>query len=723
MSTCFSLAARSGVAALGLLATSFVHADPSGPYTRVQAEQGRLAYERYCVECHHVTLRGTGHGPPLRGAAFLTNWGARSSDELIAYLRQFMATTVPSSAGAAVFTELAAHLLSANGIGAGDAPLTDASGIVIASVLPPDARPTGASSDSTDEPGAARAWEGASGVAEAAERASSWVNGVTLALSPVTDELLRAPPDESWLNWRRTQDGQAFSPLTQINRQNVHRLRLAWTMTMRERSNQVTPLVHEGVMFLTHPANLIQAIDAATGTLIWEYAYPHPADSRTLGGPTRNIAIYKDRLYVATYDAALIALDARSGKLLWRTTKADYTKGYTHTAGPIIADGVVISGINGCERFKEGGCFITGHDPDTGQELWRTSTIALPGDPNDASWGGVPPEFRGGGDNWIAGTYDPKLKLVFLGTSQAKPWVAASRGMSVDAAALYTNSTLALEPRTGKLRWYFQHIPGETLDMETGFERVLADVDGKPYVVTIGKDGIIWKLDRSSGRFVDFEELLPQDIFEKPLDKKTGRLVYRADIANAKVGDTVSACPSIYGGHNWQASAYAPDSRLLVVPLHQTCMTFTGRQVEFTTGGGGYGGESTIVPMSGTDGMLGRLSAVDLHDLSVKWSHTQRAMFLTGALNTAGGLTFIGDLDRYFKAFDTDTGKPLWQSRLGAPLHGYPISYAVNGRQFVAVPTGMGVFKLMTARQAPDIYQPAGGNALYVFELMDNETE
>ena len=688
-------------------------------FTAQQAAAGRDSYGLYCSECHHSSLRGSAHGAPLTGPAFVARWSDRSSADLDQFIRTRMSTTLPVDAGDEVYLGLVAHILASNGAKAGSTPLVAGAGVRIGDTLGVEAvaAPAVDASEST-KAGDSATWQGAGGIAEAAERAGRWTNRETKPLAPVTSETLRNPPDSDWLSWRRTLDGTGYSPLRQIDRSNVRGLRLAWSLVMREGSNQVTPLVHDGIMFLTHAANVIQALDAATGDLIWEYAYTFPPESRTLGGPTRNIAIYGDKLFLATYDAALVAIDARTGKQLWRTVKADYKKGYTHSSGPIIADGVVVSGINGCERFKPDGCFITGHDPETGRELWRTSTIALPGDPNDTSWGQIPPSRRGGADNWIAGSYDPTLRLIILGTSQAKPWVAASRGMSPRDAALYTNSTLALDPHTGKIRWYFQHVPGETLDMETGFERVLIDVDGQPLVFTAGKDGLLWKLDRRSGKYIGVTETLYQTLFAS-IDRRSGRVEYRQDILEAKVGDWVSVCPSIYGGHNWQSMAYSPESSSLVIPLHQLCMKMTGREVDLGEGGGGYGGESTIFEMPGVDGKLGRLSSFDVRTLQQRWTHTQRAMFLTGVLATGGGLAFVGDLDRYFKAFDVDTGKVLWQTRLGSTPHGYPVSYAAGGKQFIAVPAGMGVFKLMTAQQSPDIYQPSGGNALYVFELPD----
>ncbi len=551
------------------------------------------------------------------------------------------------------------------------------------------------------------------------ERKSLFENRVIKNFDDISDQDINYPKENDWTSWRRTPLGFGYSPLKQINKENVQKLKLSWSLTMNEGSNQGTPLISQGVMFLTHPGNMIQALNAANGRLIWEYKYPYPKDSMLLGGPTKNIAMYKDKIFMATYDAALIALDIRTGKLLWKNIKADYKDGYTHSSGPIIANGVVISGINGCERYIEDGCFITGHDPDSGKELWRTSTVALSEDINGSSWGNTPDIFRAGSDTWIAGSYDPELNIFYIGTSQAKPWVAASRGMSPNEKALYTNSTLAMNPQTGKILWFFQHIQGETIDMEVGFERILADIDDKKLLLTIGKDGILWKLDREKGNFIDLKETINQNIYKK-VDRNKGKVAYRDDILLSKIDTPFSACPGIYGGHNWQAVSYDPESYLMVIPLHQLCADMIGRYVERKEGGGGYGANSRNYKMDNTNGNVGKLVTIDIRNMEKIWQYEQNAMFLTGSLSTAGGLTFIGDLDRKFMAFDTKTGILLWDTTLGSALHGFPVTYAVNGKQYIAVQTGMGVFRAMTSVISPDIYQPEGGNTIYVFELQDN---
>ena len=669
------------------------------PLSWAATDTGESLYGQHCAGCHAATLRGSAHGAALSGPAFADKWSAASAQSFLAYQMAEMPPGEARSLSPVQHAAIAQYVISQSDLEADSLLVSSAQTL------------TSATPDGVEMV----EFAAAGSVMDMARSAGAFSMRRVDPFRPVSTEELNRPDAADWLNWRRTPDGHGHSPLTKITRDNVSRLSMSWSMAMHEGSNQPTPLVRDGVMFLTHAHNKIQAIEAGTGELIWEYQYAFPPASKMLGGPTRNIALWQDRLFLTTYDAAIVAIDATTGAELWRTEKADYREAFTHSAGPIVANGIVVSGINGCELFTQDGCFITGHDPTTGVELWRTATLAEPGTPEYATWGNVAPDRRGGGDIWIAGSYDPELDLVYFGTSQPKPWAAPSRGMSVEDAALYTNATLALRPKTGELVWHFQHIPGETIDMEVGFERILADIDGEQTLLTVGKDGILWKLNRATGEYLDLLDTMGQTIFS--VDRETGRLTYREDIATATIGDTYTACPGIYGGHNWQSATYDDARHLLFLPVHQLCSDMTPREVDLGPGGGGYGADAATYPMPGKEGLAGALLAIDVRTMEVRWKIEQPALFLSGALSTDGGLLFIGDLDRHFQAFDTETGARLWSTRLPAPAHGYPVTYEAEGRQFVAIPAGIGVFRALTAVIFPDIYQPPDGQGLFVFSV------
>jgi PQQ-dependent dehydrogenase (methanol/ethanol family) len=398
---------------------------------------------------------------------------------------------------------------------------------------------------------------------------------------PVTEAMLRKPAPGDWLNWRRTDNAWGYSPLDQITRQNVQHLQLAWSWSMDDTgSQQATPLVYEGVMYLPNPRGVIQALNAATGDLIWEYRpgetppSPRPAAPSggeqtdiprlsqrpaAAGGDTgrgiqRNLAIFGDKIFGTTNDAHIVALDARTGKLAWDVTVADEKLGYGYTSGPIVVRGKVIAGMTGCSRYKEDVCFISGHDSETGKELWRTSTVARPGEPGGDTWGDLPLMFRAGSDAWIPGSYDAAANLVYWGTAQAKPWARAVRG--TDGAALYTNSTLALDPDTGKMKWFYQHIPGETTDMDEVFESILIDVGGRQSLFKMGKLGILWQLDRKTGAFLRATDLGYQNIID--VDPHSGKVTYRQGKI-PEIGVQLDFCPSTAGFKSWRAGVQSAD--------------------------------------------------------------------------------------------------------------------------------------------------------------------
>src|SRR5580765_5712234 len=368
-------------------------------------------------------------------------------------------------------------------------------------------------------------------LALAAVLGNLWLIAQVKDFKPVTEATLRNPAPGDWPNWRRTDNAWGYSPLDQITRRNVQQLQLAWSWAMDDGGAQEgTPLVYNGVMYLPNPRGIIQALDAATGDLLWEYrpedaAAPNPIVPVGAGdrGIQRNVAIFGDRIFGTTNDAHVIALDARTGKKVWDTPVADPALGYGYTSGPIVVRGKVIAGMTGCSRYKDDVCFISAHDAATGKEVWRTSTIARPGDPGGETWGNLPLSLRAGSDAWIPGSYDPDANLVYWATAQAKPWARAVRG--TDGDALYTNSTLALDPDTGKINWYHQFLPGETQDMDEVFENILVNRNGQQSVYKMGKLGILWELDRKTGAYVASHDLGYQNILN--VDAQTGKVTYR----------------------------------------------------------------------------------------------------------------------------------------------------------------------------------------------------
>ncbi len=550
---------------------------------------------------------------------------------------------------------------------------------------------------------------------------------------PVTDEMMRNPPASEWLSWRRTLDNQGYSPLAKIDRETVGQLQLAWAWPMADVGVQETaPLMHDGILFLQTNNNIVQALDARTGELIWEYrpslAKIPPNWSYQAYQSRRqknSIALYKDAVVLTTVDARIIILDARTGKARRETQALDYRKGYSYTVGPLIVNGKIISAISGCSiAGSAGGCYIMAHDFETLKELWRVNTIDDPANPKQGkSWGAVPPANRWGGTPWATGSYDARTNTTFWGTGGPGPYSELIRGTG-KGNVLYTNSTLALDADTGKIKWYYQHLPRDNWDLDSPFERVLVDVqDGgklRRLMISVpGKNGIFFALDRDSGKYLWSQETVKQNSVSR-IDAD-GTVHPNENMIVKALGEDVNICTSISGGKLWQAGAYSPLTQQFYVPLTEACNTISATQTKFTAGNiiaSMKFGPRTLPEGVSDAGLVEAIKIGTRKAADEGWKVRQRTIPTSSLLTTGGGLVIGGDAGRFVKAWDQKTGELLWEQRLNAPIGGSPMTYELDGEQYLVIPTGYSASAGSIAAAFPETPLPSGtGNSIFVFKL------
>ncbi len=669
-------------------------------YTLAQAAAGEAAYQQQCAACHGDNLEGFELAPSLSGNFFTRRWGGKAVSELAAELRRMPPEQV-DGLDDRVYSNILAYLLQQNGAEAGDNPLptevaTMNELLIPAQVIRRQRSPR--------------------------QRLAYLSNGPILPnsrlndLRPVSNEMLLNPPAEDWLVWRRTHANLGHSPLDQIDKGNVSDLRMAWNWALPPGANMMTPLVHDGVLFAYSAGDIVQAIDASSGDLLW--SFQRELDSDKPLNSKKGVAIYQDKIIVPTSDIHLLALEARSGKLVW-DHKIDTGDEQDHwmKAAPMVVNGKAIIGLTG-QLAIAGGNFIVAIDLETGAEAWRFYTVARPNEPGGNSWNGMPVMERTGGSVWVPGSYDPELNLVYFGPAPTYDTDAlrvplAQPGITTDA--LYTNSTIALDADTGELVWHFQHVRNDQLDHDWAFERQIISlpVNGqmRKAVVTGGKEAIFEALDAATGEYLFSIDMDMQNVFSE-IDPRNGDKTPYPD-AIPEPGQVLQGlsldgiCPKALGARNMQSTSYNPNTGVLYIPLQDTC-------IERSTGL-----RWQKYPNSDEEGLWGLVKAVNLETREEVWTRRQVAPPASGHLTTDSGLLFRGTVDRWFQAIDQDSGEVLWQQRLDNSPSSYPITYRVDGKQYVAVATNSGSYHTNGMERIAGITNPPSGASLWVFALPD----
>jgi alcohol dehydrogenase (cytochrome c) len=553
-------------------------------------------------------------------------------------------------------------------------------------------------------------------------------HGTVPNYKPVTDDMLSNPSPDDWLQFSRTYDAWRYSPLKQINKKNVGQLHIAWVKGLPAGTTETIPLVHDGVIYTIAPGADVMAINGANGDIIWEYkrSYKNPQLGST--ERTKSLAIYKDMIYYTAPDGYVVALDATTGKVRWETFKTDTQ----NTSGAIVVEGKVISGGT-CGKGRDS-CFIEADDANTGLKLWRFYNVAGPDDPGYASWNGADNTNYTASTWGMPGNYDPVRKTIYWGIANPSPYERLARhggnpdGVSRTAPAdLYSNCTVALDPETGKLKWYYQHLPADDWDTDHTHERTLLTTTFNPdpkavkwyntevprgskhdVAAMVGESGIMFVLDRNDGKFL-WAEPVPVDapnLAISNIDPKTGATTINYDVVMKKPGDHHVIC--YWNGRSYWPTAYDPETNSLYTSYVDNCLDMTGT----STSGNRHG---VLRPGSDINAIAG-LAKINLSTGEMLKFDVQNAPGTGALLATAGGLIFHGDINRRFRAFDAATGKQLWESILGGPISVSTVTYAIGGKQYIMVITGDNLAEPVLSRQS-GVTLTQGHNAIYTFAL------